>query len=43
LAAVVFVVDLILPDVIPFADEILLGLITLLLAMLKKRNRGTTP
>jgi hypothetical protein len=38
LAAVVFGVDLILPDVIPFADEILLGLITLLLAMLKKRN-----
>jgi hypothetical protein len=38
LAAVVFVVDLILPDVIPFADEILLGLITLLLAMLRKRS-----
>mgnify|MGYP001106439504 CR=1 FL=1 len=38
LAAVVFVVDLILPDVIPFADEILLGLITLLLALLKKQN-----
>ena len=38
LAAVVFVVDLIFPDVIPFADEILLGLITLLLALLKKQN-----
>jgi hypothetical protein len=38
LAAVVFLVDLIFPDVIPFADEILLGLITLLLGMLKKRN-----
>jgi len=38
LAAVVFVVDLILPDVIPFADEILLGLITLLLGTLKKRK-----
>ena len=38
LAAVVFGVDLILPDVIPFADEILLGLITLLLGMLKKRK-----
>ncbi len=38
LAAVVFVVDLILPDVIPLADEILLGLITLLLGTLKKRN-----
>jgi hypothetical protein len=38
LAGVVFVVDLIFPDVIPFADEILLGLITLLLGTLKKRN-----
>jgi hypothetical protein len=38
LAAVVFVADLILPDVIPFADEILLGLITLLIGTLKKRN-----
>ena len=31
-----FVVDLIVPDFIPFADELLLGMITLLLAMLKK-------
>ena len=31
-----FIVDLILPDFIPFADEILLGLISLLLAGLKK-------
>ena len=38
LTALVFFVDLILPDVIPFADEILLGLITLLLGTLKKRN-----
>jgi hypothetical protein len=38
LAAVVFVLDLIFPDVIPFADEILLGLTTLLLGTLKKRN-----
>jgi hypothetical protein len=38
LAALVFAVDLILPDVIPFADEILLGLITLLLGTLKKRT-----
>jgi len=38
LVAVVFVLDLIFPDVIPFADEILLGLITLLLALLKKQK-----
>jgi hypothetical protein len=45
LAAVVFVVDLIFPDVIPFADEILLGLMTLLLGMLKKRDptSGSAP
>jgi hypothetical protein len=41
LAAAVFVADLIFPDVIPFADEILLGLITLLLVMLRKRNGKT--
>ena len=38
LAAAVFVADLIFPDAIPFADEILFGLITLLLAMLRKRT-----
>jgi len=39
LTALVFVLDLIIPDVIPFADEILLGLMTLLLGTLKKRNQ----
>ncbi len=38
LTAAVFILDLIFPDVIPFADEILLGLMTLLLGTLKKRN-----
>lgn len=33
-----FVLDLVIPDVIPFADELLLGLGTLLLAGLKKRT-----
>jgi hypothetical protein len=36
LAGVVFLADLFFPDTIPFADEILLGLITLLLGSLKK-------
>ena len=36
LTAVVFVLDLIFPDVIPFADEILLGLITLSLGHAEK-------
>ena len=33
-----FVLDLVIPDVIPFADELLLGLGTLLLAGLKNRE-----
>ena len=36
--AALFVLDLVIPDVIPFADELLLGLGTLLLAGLKKRK-----
>jgi hypothetical protein len=37
-AALLFLVDLALPDVIPFADEILLGLATALLASWRKRR-----
>ena len=33
-----FIADLIIPDFIPFVDEILLGLISLLLAGSKKRK-----
>lgn len=36
LAAALFVLDTLIPDVIPFADELLLGLATLLLARWKK-------
>lgn len=36
LTATLFVVDLIVPDLFPFVDEILLGLMTLLLANWKK-------
>jgi hypothetical protein len=35
-----FVIDLFVPDVVPFVDEILLGLISLLLASLKKGRSG---
>ncbi len=38
LALGLFIADLIIPDFIPFVDEILLGLISLLLAGLKKRK-----
>ena len=38
IAAALFAVDLVIPDAIPFADEILLGLGTLLLARLTGRS-----
>lgn len=38
LVAALFVVDMFVPDFIPFADEILLGLGTLLLANWKNRK-----
>jgi len=42
LTGTLFVVDLIVPDVIPFADEILLGLGTLLLSRLRTRRHEPT-
>lgn len=38
LTAILFVVNLVVPDVLPFIDEILLGLVTLILANWKKRE-----
>jgi hypothetical protein len=38
ITAALFVLDTAIPDFIPFADEILLGLGTLLLAGLRKRK-----
>ena len=38
--AALFVLDVIIPDVIPFADELLLGLATLLLGNWKSRGAG---
>ena len=35
---ILFVVDLFIPDMIPFADEVLLGLATLLLGSWSKRR-----
>lgn len=37
LTATIFVADLFIPDVIPMADEILIGLVTIGLANLKKK------
>jgi len=39
LTALVFAINLFVPDVIPFVDEILLGLGTLLLANWKRRKQ----
>ena len=41
LAPTLFVADLLIPDVLPFVDEILLGLATLLLA--RRKTGGTAP
>ena len=38
LTAALFAVDVVIPDFVPFADELLLGLGTLLLANWKKRK-----
>ena len=42
-AMTLFVVDVIIQDVVPFADEILLGLGTLLLSSWKKRPAPPRP
>jgi hypothetical protein len=42
LTAVLFLVDLVVPDMIPFIDELLLGLGTLLLANWKRRREPVT-
>jgi len=43
ITAALFVLDVLIPDFIPFADEILLGLGTLVLASWKNRNLPPTP
>lgn len=36
--ALVFLVDLVVPDLLPFVDEALLGLLTLLLGAIRERR-----
>ena len=38
-----FVLDVLIPDLIPFVDEILLGLFTVLLAMVRRKRPGSVP
>jgi hypothetical protein len=42
LTAALFAIDLVVPDIVPFADELLLGLGTLLLANWRKRKEPAT-
>lgn len=43
LTAALFLLDLLLPDMIPFVDEILLALATLIFAAFRRRDEPPTP
>ena len=43
IAAGLFLIDLAVPDMIPFADEVLLGLATALLASWRKQKETAEP
>ena len=43
ITAVLFVADLLIPDAIPFVDELLLGLTTAVLAGMRKRKSDEAP
>ncbi|MFZ1446472.1 MAG: DUF6116 family protein [Candidatus Dechloromonas phosphoritropha] len=43
IAAVLFILDFLIPDAIPFVDEILLGLSAALLGIWKKRKDKDSP
>lgn len=43
LTAALFAIDVVIPDFVPFADELLLGLGTLLFANWKKRKEPEAP
>jgi hypothetical protein len=42
LTAALFVLDLLIPDLVPFADELLLAMGTLVLGNWKRRREGVT-
>jgi hypothetical protein len=43
ITAGLFAVNLVVPDAVPFADELLLGLLALLFASLKRRGAARPP
>ena len=38
-----FLLDLLIPDIVPFVDEILLGILTLIVGNLRRRPRENDP
>lgn len=43
LTAALFVANLFMPDVVPFADELIMGLVAMLLANIKRREPAQDP
>jgi hypothetical protein len=43
LTAALFLIDLVVPDPLPFFDEVFLGLVALLFGTWKRRQRGRQP
>ncbi|MBI5897154.1 MAG: hypothetical protein HZB24_14515 [Desulfobacterales bacterium] len=43
LTAILFGIDLLVPDVIPFADELLLGLTAMILSLIKNKRIAPKP
>lgn len=43
LTAILFVLNLFIPDALPLADELIMGLVAVLLASLRKRKTGDDP
>ena len=43
LTAALFVANLFIPDVVPFADELIMGLVAMLLASIKRRPPAEDP
>ncbi len=38
LIALIFLIDLVVPDFVPFADEVILGLMTVVLGLLREKR-----
>ncbi len=43
LAAALFLLDLLVPDLVPFVDEVLLGIGTILLGTMRKEEEASAP